>query len=280
MKKFLVVLLALAMLLSFAACANQDDPTDAPTTDVPTTGEVTPEPTGNEEFDPSAKSEGTMTYAEYAAAEIDDEVVIEAFVQAHQSWWMDSTTQQGKITVYAQDPDGAYFIYEMVCSEEDAALLIPGTKIRVTGYKSEWSGEVEITEASFEILESQLWIAEARDVTALLGTEDLINYQNQFVSFKNATVVASTVTGNETEYAVLYKWNNTGNRGDDLYFNVQINGATYTFTVESYLCDENTEVYQAVEALKIGDVIDLEGFLYWYDGVNPHITSVTHVTGE
>ena len=29
------------------------------------------------------------------------------------------------------------------------------------------------------------------------------------------------------------------------------------------------------KALQIGDVIDMEGFLYWYEGVNPHITSVT-----
>ena len=26
--------------------------------------------------------------------------------------------------------------------------------------------------------------------------------------------------------------------------------------------------------LKIGDKIDMEGFLYWYEGANPHITSV------
>jgi len=63
--------------------------------------------------------------------------------------------------------------------------------------------------------------------------------------------------------------------GDDLYFNVSINGNTYNFTVESDLCDNTTEVYQAVKDLKIGDVIDLEGFLYWYEGANPHITKVS-----
>ena len=31
---------------------------------------------------------------------------------------------------------------------------------------------------------------------------------------------------------------------------------------------------EAVEALNVGDTIDVEGFLYWYEGVNPHITSV------
>ena len=48
--------------------------------------------------------------------------------------------------------------------------------------------------------------------------------------------------------------------------------------MESYLCDNTTEVYNAVKNLQIGQTIDAEGFLYWYEGVNPHITSVT-VTG-
>ena len=63
--------------------------------------------------------------------------------------------------------------------------------------------------------------------------------------------------------------------GNDLYFNVSLNGNTYTFTVESYLCDNTTDVYAAVKNLQVGDKIDMEGFLYWYNGVNPHITSVT-----
>ena len=75
-----------------------------------------------------AKSEGVMTYAEYDAAALESEVVIETYVQAKQSWWED------KATVYTQDKDGAYFVYNMVCSEEDYEKLVPGTKIKVTGY--------------------------------------------------------------------------------------------------------------------------------------------------
>ena len=30
-----------------------------------------------------------------------------------------------------------------------------------------------------------------------------------------------------------------------------------------------------VYLLEVGQTIDCEGFLYWYEGVNPHITSVT-----
>ena len=223
--------------------------------------------------EPDVKSEGVMTYAEYVAAELDTEVVIETYVQAKQSWWED------KATVYTQDKDGAYFIYNMACSAEDYEKLVPGAKIKVTGYKSEWSGEVEIVDATFE-LEEGSYIAPALDVTELLGTDELIAHQNEFVSFKGMTVAAAGQDDNGNDVAFLYGWDGSGQDGDDLYFNVTLGDATYTFTVESYLCDNTTEVYNAVKALNIGDVIDLEGFLYWYEGVNPHITSVTPAVTE
>ncbi len=219
-----------------------------------------------------------MTYEEYAAAAVDDPIVIETYVQAKQSWW------DNKASLYTQDKDGAYYIYNSVCSEEDYAKLVPGTKIRVTGYKAEWSGEVEVAAgATIEIIEdAEPYIAEATDVTALLGTDELINEMNKFVSFKGMTVEPSKIKdaeGNEgeEEYAFLYSYDGSGQKGanSDLYFNLSKDGQTYTFTVESYLCGEGTDVYSAVEALNIGDVIDLEGFLYWYNGANPHITSVT-----
>ena len=212
---------------------------------------------------PVENETSVMSYADYVAAELDSEVVVETYVQAKQSWWED------KATVYTQDEDGAYFLYNMACSEEDYAKLTPGTKIRVTGFKSEWSGEVEITDATFEIIDGN-YVATATDVTALLGTDELIQHQNKFVSF-TGMVVADKKDG----AAYLYKWDGSGVEGDDLYFDVtDAAGNTYTFTVESYLCGKDTEVYKAVQNLKVGDKIDMEGFLYWYEGVNPHITSV------
>ena len=218
--------------------------------------------------DTDKKSEGVMTYEEYVAAAMDSEVVIEAYVQAKQSWW-DNTA-----TVYLQDKDGAYFVYGMACSEEDYAKLENGTKIKVTGYKTEWSGEIEIIDATFEIMDGK-YVAEAKDVTDMLGSDELINYQNQFVSFKDMTVVAAGQDAAGNDVAYLYKWDGSGQEGDDLYFNVESNGVTYTFTVESYLCDSSTDVYAAVKGLQIGDTVDMEGFLYWYEGPNPHITAVT-----
>ncbi len=215
-----------------------------------------------------ALAEGGMSYADYVAAEIDDEITIEAYVQAHQGWWDNNGT--GNVTIYAQDEEGGYFLYNAVATQEEAEKLVPGTKIRATGYKAEWSGEVEIVDATFEIIDGE-YIAEPVDVTDLLGTDALIEKQNQKVSFKGMTVEPIGDAG----AAWLYGWDGSGEEGSDLYFNVSVNGQTYNFTVESYLCGPGTEVYEAVKALNVGDTIDLEGFLYWYEGANPHITAIT-----
>lgn len=238
MKKTIALTLTLALVLSLTACGK-----------------------GGED----KKSEGVMTHDEYMAAALDSEVVIETYVQAKQSWWED------KATLYTQDKDGAYFVYNAVCSEADYEKLTPGTKIKVTGYKTEWSGEVEVAEgATIEILDGN-YVAPITDVTDLLGKDELIDHQNEFVSFKGMTVEAADDSG----AAFLYNWDGSGEDGSDLYFNVSKDGQTYTFTVESYLCDSSTDVYQAVKGLNEGDTVDMEGYLYWYEGVNPHITSVS-----
>ena len=204
-----------------------------------------------------------MTYAEYDAAELDTGVTIETYVQGKQSWW------DNKATLYTQDGDGGYFIFEMPMSEEEYKKLTDGTKIKVKGFKSEWSGEIEIVDATYEIEEGN-YIAEAKDVTDKLGTDDLIKFQNQKVAFKGVTVEKADDSG----AAFIYNWDGSGQEGDDLYFKVSVNGQTYSFTVESYLTGADTDVYKAVKELKVGDKVDLEGFLYWYEGPNPHITSV------
>ena len=262
MKKIFALILALVMVASLAACTGNTEPTTPPTTEATTP--ATTEATTPATTEPAVK---VMTYAEFVAAELDTPVVVESYIQATQGWW------DNAIVAYTQNEEGAYFVYKFACSQEEAAKLVPGTKVRITGYKAEYKGEVEITDATFEILEGN-WTATALDVTALLGTDELIKHQNKVVAFKGMTV--ETIKDKDgNEHAFLYNWDGSGEAGSDLYFNVSINGATYNFCVESYLTGADTDVYKAVEALKVGDVIDMEGFLYWYDGVNPHITSVT-----
>ena len=287
MKKLTMLLLTLTLVFSCIGCGSKEesandaanveaetktgaeDETDAEVEDADVAEpEAEAADETQEEDAAEVKSEGVMTYDEYVAADLDSEVVVETYVQAKQSWWED------KATLYTQDQDGAYFVYNVACSQEDYDKLTPGTKIKVTGYKSEWSGEVEIVDGTFEI-EDGNYVAEAEDVTGLLGSDELINHQNEFVTFKGMTVEAAGQDDDGNDVAFLYNWDGSGQDGDDLYFNVSLDGTTYTFTVESYLCDNTTDVYSAVKALNIGDKIDMEGFLYWYEGVNPHITSVT-----
>ena len=274
MKKLIAMLLALVMILALAACKPADDASE-PATDS-TDGLLDDNATESPEQDLEEPSEGAeepaavMTHEEFVAAEMDSAVTVETYVQAVESWW------DGCVQLYTQAEDGAYYIYNLACTEEEAAEFVPGTKIRVSGYKAEWSGEVEIIDATYEILEGSYIVEEAADVTALMGTEELADHMNELVAVKGLTVAASKdAEGNEVPF--LYKWDGSGAQGDDIYFNVTLGETTYTFTVNAYMIGTgaDSDVYKAVEALQIGDKIDIEGFLYWYDAAQPHVTAVT-----
>ena len=248
MKKLLAILLVIACMLSVVAC----NP-------------------AKESVDPNAKSEGTMTYEQYMNAELESEVVIEAFVQAKQGWWDE------KATIYLQDGNGGYLAYNAKCSEADYNKLAVGTKVKVSGTKTVWKGLVELKEgATIEIIAGDTWVANALDVTSLLGTDAIEAKQNMKVSFTGMKVEGKTDKEGNT-CAFFYNWDNSGMEGSDsdLYFDVSVDGKTYTFVIEYYLTGADSDAYKAVQNLKIGDTIDLEGFLYWYEGPQPHITSVT-----
>ena len=97
MKKLLALLLCLLMILSVSACSKKSDDT---------TNNDSQDDTAD--VDPNAKSEGVMTYAEYAAVPSDGstEVTIEAYVQGSQSYWNGAS-------MYLQDQDGGYFVYNL-----------------------------------------------------------------------------------------------------------------------------------------------------------------------
>ena len=255
MKKIIAMLLALSMVLAFTGCAKTETAPETTAAPIETTAAAENEAPVETE---AAKTEAAtvMTHEEYIAAELDAAVTIETYVQGHQSWW------DNKVTVYCQSPDGAYFLYELACSEEDAAKLVPGTKILVNGFKGEWAGEVEVMDGTFEFVEDgDTFIAEALDVTELLGTDELIAHQNELVVFNGLTVEA-----------IEYK---NGEPGDDIYVTLNYNGASYSFCVEVYLTGTDSDVYTTVGTLNVGDVVNVEGFLYWYEGVNTHITAIT-----
>ena len=207
MKKIVTLLLAMLMVLALAGCTKKPEP------------EPQPEPEPTDET-------SVMTYAEYAALPADGsaEVVIESNVQAAQSYW------DGGASLYLQDEDGAYFVYAGKMSEEDYALLVGsteygngwmgfgnGAKVHVEGTKTEWAGEVEISDAVVTLVEDgTMYLSPSEDVTALLGTDELAKYMNKKVKFTGMVVEASKNDAGE-DVAFLYNWDGSGEEGNDVF---------------------------------------------------------------
>ncbi len=97
-------------------------------------------------------------------------------------------------------------------------------------------------------------------MTDLLGKDELADHMNELVTFKGLTVKE-----------VTYK-NDPGT--DDAYIAVTLNDAEYSFCVEYYLRNNETDVYKTVQQLQPGQVIDITCYLYWYNGPNPHVVDV------
>ena len=281
MKKYLAIILSLAMVLSLAACGGNTPATEAPTqatTAAPTTAATTPAPTEAPTTTPEATTpEATteppvqaMTYAEYMAAEVDAEVTIQGTIQLAAY-----NKEHGNASLFLADKDGAYYVYRMSVDEKDADKMTEGTVLLVKGHKTIWSGEVEVQEgATYEILEdAEPYIAEAKDVTDVLGTDDLEKYMNQKVLIRTGLIAPSALE-DESVSPFLYKWNGSGEKGDDVYFNVRLGHDIYTVLIESDEFGADSEVYKAAEELGIWAQVELEGFLYWYEGPQPHITSI------
>ncbi len=277
MKKFVSIALVAALAVSLVACGSETtsvseteetsvtESTETSVSEDVTASVVEPtESTDNSEADLNSITVAEISamdnfteYGEYRDAELQTEVNVLMFVQATQSWW------DGQISVYGADNYGGYFVYNMTCSKEDAEKLVPGTAILVNGYKTEWAGETEIGEgATFKfVTDAGTLISEPRDVTDLIGTDELIKYQNQLVSFKDMNVEK-----------VSYK-NDT--LGDDIYVTLSKDGTNVEFCLEYYLNGSDEEFYNLVANLAPDATVDVEGYLYWYEGANTHLTKVT-----
>ena len=258
MKRLFSLLLTLALTFVLVGCGTKTTAKPAEkTTEKPTQATTTEAQTK------------VYSYEEYIALKDGTQnVTIESYIQAKTSVWE-------KINLYLVDNNGgAYYVYDLPIDQTKYDEFAIGKKIRVTGTKTSWSGEVELIDATYEFLEGT-YIAEAQDLTQKFSdVNELLKKQNVFAKFEGLTVTASKdAEGNDVAW--LYKWNGSGEEGDDLYFNVTLGETTYSFLVESYLCDKDSDVYKAVKALTVGAKVNIEGFLYWYNNPQMHVTKVT-----
>lgn len=239
-------MLSVLMVFGLTACGKDNNGG----TDEPSNG-------GNDVVEVTAKDD----YASFMAADVDAEVEVLMYVQAHQAWW--EKDGQGVMTLYGMDKDGGYFVYEAKMDKETADSIKEGTLVKVTGVKAEWAGEVEIMDATVEVL-GETKTFEATDVTDVISdSEKLATYMNQKIAMKGLEVVEVSVKDSDSD--------------PDLYITCKLGDTEVNLCVENYLTGPDTEVYMTGKDLVAGDVIDVEGFLYWYEGANPHVTSISVV---
>lgn len=211
-----------------------------------------------------------VNYAEYVKTNKDAKVIVKAYVQAKDVFKADEVdASKGKASLYLADADGGYFAYEVSMTKAEYDALEVGAFVEVTGVKAEWKGEVELSSATLKTLEGEKKTFDAIDLTDKM--DDAEKNMNRLVKINGLTVVGHGSEG----LPFTYTWGGGGERGSDLYVDLALNGKIYTFVVETDLKDENTDVYKAVEALKLGETVDIEGFAYWYEGLQIQLTKVT-----
>jgi hypothetical protein len=289
LKKRIIILMIAVMMLGLVGCgakpANQA--VDGLPSAADTAGELYAVPVAPEEaHDPGPKEvdepteecgqsgkedESVTSYREYLEAAEDSPVTIDAYVQAKEA------LRGGLCCLYIQNTEGAFYLSRMRCSQDEYDCLEIGRKIRVNGYKSHWNDSLEISDASFQPLDGS-WIAEARDVTALLGTEELIRHQNEKVCFHGMTIEAMP-----DGCSVWYNgWDNTAPEGEDseLWFRASYEGTAYDFTVKPSLCPNAEEALNRLTTLQTGDTVILTGYLRYYNGALPRITEIVCMDGN
>ena len=138
MKKIIALLLALMMVFALVACGGSKAPATDTGADAGAEDSINTNDTeagesigdavdGTEAGSDAAEGEGVeevtvMTHDEFVAAPLDTQVVVETYVQAKQGWWENEGV--GVATFYTQNEDGAFFLYNMPCSQEEYDKMV------------------------------------------------------------------------------------------------------------------------------------------------------------
>ena len=219
------------------------------------------------------KLKPAMTYSEFMAAEADAEVVVEGFIVDKQGWW------DNKVTMYLATnvPGEGYFIYELPCTEEENNTIYAiGECIHIEATKTIYAGEHEIMGDNITKV-CTLTTQNFASVTPIDVTDKLASVEQYQNAYFTATleVVEFTTTDSDTTVSENKAWGYKGSEpNNDLYFTLSDGTNTLNCCVEVYLTGTNTKVYEDAQKLTIGDKVIVEGYLYWWNGANPHITSI------
>ena len=203
-----------------------------------------------------------MTYEEFMNAEIGSTVTVESNVQAVQKH------ADGTVSLYLQDADGgAYYVSSMTCTPDQANTFTKGARIIVSGEFALVNDHIEIGgSVRFQMVDGGTkYVAPATEI------EYEYYYYHEFANYMNMRVTLDGIVISRIELADGAA--SAGESDDDIYVFVRLkDGTELCFCVERDLMGPETELYQVCGHLQAGQTVNLEGFLYWYNGAYLHIT--------
>ena len=228
-------------------------------------------PVTGEDTAVQVRSENEIEVSDYESFLSDDgqhPLTIDSYLQQKCAW------QDGYTSLYLEDETGAYYVYRLICSIEEYEAMQPGRKMRITGYKSEFSGEPEITDATVSMLDGE-YFAKPVDISDVTE-EDLHRHINHAVTFQNFEI-APMFDGRS---AWFYEWDNSGSAYDesDLYFVAVGPAFSCSSVVNTQLRAADSDTYLAVQRLSVGDRVNLTGILTWYNGPQLLVTDLAVVS--
>lgn len=209
----------------------------------------------------------TLTYNEFMATNYGEQVTVAGYVQAKMAYI--SEGQNTSLFVKDQTSDNAYFIYNAIMTQDVYNSITEGTPIKITGTKNVFNKQIQIANATVEVLSGTPVVTNPIDITTIFASSasDYLNRKIQLTGFTVETFSDGAV--------FHYGYNGSGSNGDAIFFNASYNGVTYLFTVNNYLTDPSTEVYTAVQNLQAGQTITIQGYMYVYENPMVQVTSIT-----
>ena len=225
-----------------------------------------------------------------------EEVQAEGFVIAKTTYYNGTTnlyiagSQSDEKSTTAE----GYYVYNYECSQDEYNKLVVNhpeqifTYVTVAGTKASYAGMQEIIDAKVTIESSDatfgsLYIHSGEGAGVPL---DVVQEQYMAAAFFGTLKVKEYTTTDQN--ATVAENKAYGYKGDtptdDLYFILEDEaGNELSCCVEAYVdysafgSDHKKELYQNVMSLQVGDTVEVSGFLYWWNGPNPHIIQIQKV---
>ena len=154
-------------------------------------------------FDRTVPAYKEMSYAEFLATKDGDPVVIKGVLTG-----IVETSKENDL--YLQDENGGYFVYALAKLPSELGLKI-GMTVQVSGLRDTYYSVPQITNASVDIVSSDITPAAPVDITSVFTNAENVDFKN-FEAYANmlVTIKGARVLGQDTENNSYYNFSLAG----------------------------------------------------------------------